>query len=231
MNTYLWLITAKTNLHAGNENSANYGVIDKSVQRDAVTELPCINSSSLKGAINEYCAHNCKGQLDLLSIFGSDKTNSQAESKKGGAIFFDAKILYLPVQDDNNLFSYVFCKPIIDELQSRLALFGKKLADTNSLASVLVQNHDISPISPKEFAEKCDNENLPIIARNELKNGTSKNLWYEQVVPAETVFYTLIQEEGESLKNALDGKVIQIGANATIGYGYCKFKCIEIENL
>jgi len=60
-----------------------------------------------------------------------------------------------------------------------------------------------------------------------LDNGESKNLWYEQVLPAETVLYTIIQEDGNVLKDALNGQVVQIGANATIGYGYCKFELIK----
>ena len=40
MKTYLWQITAKTNLHVGNENSTSYGIIDKAVQRDVLTGLP-----------------------------------------------------------------------------------------------------------------------------------------------------------------------------------------------
>ena len=80
-----------------------------------------------------------------------------------------------------------------------------------------------------KFAALCSDDNLPIIARNVLENGESKNLWYEQVLPAETVLYTIIQEKGEDLKNALtqEGKLVQIGANATIGYGYCKFELIK----
>lgn len=53
-NKSVWLITAKTNLHVGNENTSNYGLVDKLIQRDALTGLPCINSSSLKGALNEF---------------------------------------------------------------------------------------------------------------------------------------------------------------------------------
>ena len=60
-----WLIVAKTSLHVGNENTSNYGLIDKAVQRDAVTGLPCINSSSLKGAINEYASQCMKKTLIL----------------------------------------------------------------------------------------------------------------------------------------------------------------------
>ena len=79
----------------------------------------------------------------------------------------------------------------------------------------------------EKLSALCSDDNLPIIARNVLDNGESKNLWYEQVLPAETVFYTIIQENGNELANALNGQIVQIGANATIGYGYCKFELIS----
>ena len=77
-----------------------------------------------------------------------------------------------------------------------------------------------------KFIELCSDDNLPIIARNVLDNGESKNLWYEQVVPAETIFYTIIHDNGDrTLAEQISNPkaFVQIGANATIGYGYCKF--------
>ena len=52
--TSVWLIIPQTNLHVGNESIVNFSVIDKAIQRDVTTGIPCINSSSLKGAIKEY---------------------------------------------------------------------------------------------------------------------------------------------------------------------------------
>ncbi|MCT4594739.1 MAG: type III-B CRISPR module RAMP protein Cmr4 [Anaeromicrobium sp.] len=78
-------------------------------------------------------------------------------------------------------------------------------------------------------------EELPVIARNCLDNGESKNLWYEEIVPRETRFYFPVildekkdnngTEEEDSrlskkLNDLLENKMIQIGANASIGYGY-----------
>ena len=92
-----------------------------------------------------------------------------------------------------------------------------------------VSNEDeVKKMSAAAFGEMCKDENLPVIARNVLENGRSANLWYEQVIPAETVFYAVIQEEGEELSNALGGKIVQIGANTTIGYGYCRFTKVAL---
>jgi CRISPR-associated protein Cmr4 len=40
---------------------------------------------------------------------------------------------------------------------------------------------------------------LPFIARNHLENGKSENLWYEEVVPRESLFYTFIQSPNSIL--------------------------------
>ena len=226
INTYLWQITAKTNLHVGNENSTSYGIIDKAVQRDALTGLPCINASSLKGAINEFCCSEGMTSDDRKRIFGSDKKGDKNDFTKGQAVFYDAQILFLPVQDEEKLYKYISSKEVLDILQDRLSLFSIKVEkDKFNL------NRELTKLENKDFSIACNDQNLPIIARNILENGISKNLWYEQVVPAETVFYAIIQEEGDTLYNAINGKIIQIGANATIGYGYCKFECITTNKL
>lgn len=70
--------------------------------------------------------------------------------------------------------------------------------------------------------------NLPVIARNQLEDGISQNLWYEEVVPRETRFFVLIgspdaDAHWAEFQQALTGNIIQIGGNASIGYGQCKF--------
>lgn len=224
MNTYVFKITAKTNLHVGNESGGDFSIIDKAIQRDALTGLPCINSSSLKGAINEFCSNASQMPADVRrKLFGSDKLDKKSESQKGEAVFFDAKLLFLPQQDDQNLFHYVTSDKVINLLNERVKLFNPKFS------FVKPANYQERPVitENEKFSVLCSDDNLPIIARNVLENGESKNLWYEQVLPAETVFYTIIQEEGNDLQNALNGAIVQIGANATIGYGYCKFELLN----
>lgn len=80
---------------------------------------------------------------------------------------------------------------------------------------------------------------LPIIARNSLDNGQSTNLWYEEVVPRESrfVFFVAAPEalagsyvdSGEDFRKNIVGKTVQIGANATVGYGYCKITQPQIN--
>ena len=62
-------ITAKTNMHVGSGDT-NYGIIDKLVQRDVLSNLPMIHSSSLKGALREFFAqmHGEKRSLNKKLI-------------------------------------------------------------------------------------------------------------------------------------------------------------------
>lgn len=232
----VWFITAKTNLHVGNENTSSYGLIDLAIQRNATTNLPCINSSSLKGALNEYASQGNNGNEIIAAdkrrdIFGCDKIG-KGDTKKGLYTFFDANILFLPVQDNENLYHLETSHDVIGRFRDQMNLFGIQLnQDDEQLKNELKQNLGITKEvkfseSNKDFIDLCSDDNLPIIARNVLENGESKNLWYEQVLPAETVLYTLIDDkEDDTLSTELkkDKTIVQIGAGATIGYGYCKF--------
>ncbi|MFN8304382.1 MAG: hypothetical protein U0U46_17975 [Saprospiraceae bacterium] len=85
-------------------------------------------------------------------------------------------------------------------------------------------------IDPEKFREACDE--LPVVARNQLNNGISENLWYEELVPHQTVLGMIVQADMDALRlmeftQHLDEQVVQIGANATVGYGYCWFKLLS----
>ena len=240
MSKNLWTITAKTILHVRNEDTSSYGLIDLAVQRNATTDLPCINSSSLKGALNEFTTFAGLNPEKRITIFGSDKKDRNI-SKKGSYTFYDANILFLPKQDNNELYVMTTSIGVLQRFKEMMTLFHIELSFFNLLKDDLDDNEksvlakqlkevfgfqkSVDILSNEVFNEHCDNENLPIIARNVLDNGESKNLWYEQVVPAETVFYTIIDNNGKTGLEELLGKdtFVQIGANATIGYGYCLF--------
>lgn len=232
-NKSAWLIIAETNLHVGDESVNNYGVIDLSIQRNPLTGIPCIHSSSLKGAIKEYISEKWNKEIeynkvDCKKVFGSEKGGKDEDTKKGEAIFFDAELLALPVQDTDGKYYFKLAydsEGVIQPFSEKLKKMGVDV-ETDILSKICgaVGIKEDQKIDKKnKFNELCNNENLPIIARNCLKNGESDNLWYEQVLPAKSVLGTLIDTDDDNLVEAMNGKIIQIGANATIGYGYCNF--------
>lgn len=93
------------------------------------------------------------------------------------------------------------------KLENAETLFGSNLVCLNST----------------DFKALC--KKLPVIARNQLENGISQNLFYEEVVPRESRFFSfVVRPDGDnSFASKMKNTRVQVGANATIGYGQCLF--------
>ena len=216
--TSVWLIIPQTNLHVGNESIVNFSVIDKAIQRDVTTGIPCINSSSLKGAIKEFLAN--EGCPNIMELFGSVKADKNT-SQKGSALFFDATLLAVPEQKTggDSPYKQAYSDNVVNAFVQKASVLGANVKKEEILNNISQKEK----CDYKKFELLCSDDNLPIIARNCLENGESVNLWYEQVLPSQCVLATIIQTVNEKDLDMLNGKIVQIGANATIGYGYCKF--------
>ncbi|RLA76325.1 MAG: type III-B CRISPR module RAMP protein Cmr4 [Epsilonproteobacteria bacterium] len=262
----LYIIENKTSLHVGS-GDANFGIIDKQIQRDAITGYPTIHSSSLKGAIKEYCTykHNIEDSKNFISYIFGDEDNS------GKVRFIDSHLLSIPMRSDLNPYCHCVSPKSIGQLLDFADTFGLELKNRKDLEKfassialdILVANgtptiedeqaktssgYDFSALeelvgSPVALVPNTTYDellkDLPVIARNQLENGESKNLFYEEVLPRKSKFFTVISEpnylnkaDETKLQNAFerfsgyltDNDTIHIGANASIGYGICTFK-------
>jgi CRISPR-associated protein Cmr4 len=118
-----WLIQAISNLHAG-KGDADFGIVDKHVQRDPVTELPTIFASSIKGALRELFETDSNLKENVNDIFGSDaggKVHSQGEYR-----FYDARLLALPVRSSHQFYYLATCPEVIGDFLSDLKRYGYK---------------------------------------------------------------------------------------------------------
>jgi CRISPR-associated protein Cmr4 len=314
-------IIAKSNLHVG-AGGENYWIIDNLVQRDPATNLPCIYSSSLKGAIREFMKYYLQKtySIDWLKkldeIFGHDKSdvpdedsekyneyfqamdkeaalkseNSNVSEKEkeyekgkgrkkpqipGKYRFLQAELLSLPVRSDKRMFYRVTSPYLLDNFQKKLKQFKLKILGINEtitnnvnqnsipekraytidLGNAVLEEDDIRTVhndiiiaqdisvlvgtnyvlaNDNVLMELTDDYHLPVLARNHLEDGTSTNLWYEQVLPQETTFFFMVlYPKGDSnfteFKNHITQIPIQIGANASIGYGFCRIEEIPID--
>ena len=228
MKAKFFTIEVLSNLHVGN-GEINYGLIDNLIQRDPITELPNINSSSLKGAFREYFRHieknnkKKKNTWSVESIFGSDP-KAENNRKQGCARFFEAELVAIPVCDDEKPYIMITSKETLESLERRMKDFNYTMPENiNELIGNPIEKEHIV------FKEKCSDEELPVISRNNLENGQSANLWYEQVLPKHSVLvFAVMGEENNNAFNdfcdELNEAQLQIGANATIGYGFCLIK-------
>jgi CRISPR-associated protein Cmr4 len=76
---------------------------------------------------------------------------------------------------------------------------------------------------------------LAVTARNQLNdNKTSNNLWYEETLPAESLFYALLAERRDGALEHVwsvfkDRPYLQVGGNETIGQGWFAVQRVEGE--
>jgi CRISPR-associated protein Cmr4 len=276
MSSKMYIITAKTHIHAGSGNS-NAGVIDNLVQRDPADNLPCIYASSLKGAFREYFEEGpdkvkTKPLADLIFGAGVNK-QSPGNNKKGSHIFHQASLLSIPVRSNVKPYFNATCPSILLKFIDDAGLFGIDLTSVkNEIESILSRvnqnckpdvlgnqmqdlkieeyselnfrniqiqavqklfGNDLVVFVDEDFYDLCSDYNLPVIARNNLENGQSKNLWYEQIVPRQSRFYffTVYHCEEDNFDASVAAKNVQIGANASIGYGVSLIKNLQTQIL
>jgi CRISPR-associated protein Cmr4 len=226
MKTGIYKIDALTNMHVGS-GDAGYGVIDNLVQRDAVTELPTINGSSLKGALKEFF-ENKWGEKDarLKSIFGDNDRNADYR-------FLCANLLAIPVRSNKKNYFLATAPGLIKSLEEDCKNFGLEI-DLNAFEGlkpevrkpiVFTNTHDLliedyesfkqvdksgnNPVfgdfekliilNDKDFKELCSDTGLPVIARN--KVGENKNLWYEQIVPHKSLFSFVLLHNDQNIQD------------------------------
>lgn len=189
-----------------------------------------------------------------------DQNNQKSEPGIGHYKFFPADLLVLPVRSSENIAYYRATSPFLKkEIERKAAFFGLKLnlpiypvksdeecPKIKGSREVWLEDFkatndsticDSDPILGDNIAWFPDDKlkhlanSLPVISRNQLDNGISKNLWYEEVVPRESRFVFFVLEEerysDEFLTELENNEPIQIGGNASIGRGYITIKKIS----
>ena len=255
MATKIFFIQLLTNMHVGS-GEVNYGLVDKLIQRDPVTNLPHIGSSSLKGALREHFEKQSQKKIDVKLVFGSEP-DAKTDRQQGAIRFFDAELVSLAARCSGNTLTFV--NVTSNEQLARIANQYRQLdaGNTQFLNSIgnlpnlqkdtpevdiedigkvrvckpskfsWVAGENVAVVQEEHLVQLCDDTHLPIITRNQLNDGVSGNLFYEQVLPRFSHLATIMMGDEKVLDNlcqALDGELVQIGANATIGYGFCQFK-------
>lgn len=262
----LYKITNKTSLHVGSGDT-NFDLIDKQIQRDVITNYPTIHASSLKGALKEYCdfKHDKNESENFMAhIFGDENNSGKVRFLEAHLLSVPFRSDLRPyynctspkamaqLVDFIETFSLIFenvdaLKKVAEYKESNILVKEGTpiIEDENAkestafdfdvLENILGENVAIVPDKTFEGLLK----DLPVVARNSLENGESKNLWYEEVLPRESKLFTVISEptylndlDEKKLNNAFNrfgeyltsDDTIHIGANASIGYGVTVFE-------
>ncbi len=251
MKAHLYKIECLTNMHVGS-GEVNYSIIDNEVERDPILGTPTIFSSGVKGALRQHFEE--LGNTDESIGFIEEVFGAGGEStSKGTYKFFGATMISRPLRVSNGNGAYVNATSpdIINSHLKMLKSIGINKYPSKELPKVydnkfIVGDGGVNGVEGFEAIQaKNNNERLseligdkwaitthrtlcnialPVVARNCLENGKSKNLWYEEIVPHKTLFHFIILTLGE--ENKLDTyfkkEIFQFGGNASIGYGYTR---------
>ena len=249
MSTNIYLINCITNLHVGS-GEINFHIVDNEVEKDAVTGLPIIHGSGIKGALRDK-ARKDKIDSDIINaVFGS--AGNEEKCNNGRFKFFDAFMLARPmrVYGSNSTSSVpVVSVDSVNRYINTLKIFsgksdyepitapdfGSNSFLTNSTEKITVEGEDTGKIPTTLSAilkrlggifegvyaivNNFDTYYLPVVARNHLDNGESKNLWYEEIVPHGSVFYFVVIDS-DDVECYTIPDFVQFGGNASIGCGY-----------
>ena len=125
MATHVYLITCLTNMHVGT-GGANYETIDNSVQRDIVTEMPTIFSSSIKGALREFFKNKWGQNDDKLNyIFGPDNTRTAGKDGNIGHYnFLAADLISYPVRSEQKPYFNATSPFLLQQVNKLAKAFG-----------------------------------------------------------------------------------------------------------
>ena len=254
MKAKLYKLECLTNLHAGS-GDVNYNIIDKEVEKDPTTEYPTIHASGVKGALRDAAKAAGMDIDYIFGKPGSGNMVSPGKYRFFEAKFLsrplrvggNANRAYVPVttvqaiNDFINLTNSFDCGKISSEISVDFNKNGKNIKFFVSDASITdiegeksIEKLDaglkeiLKPILGETFAiaDSFDDYPLPSVARNHLDDGgISENLWYEEFVPHQSVFYMIVLRPDDDKINCdfmEELKVVQFGGNASVGNGFVK---------
>lgn len=103
---------------------------------------------------------------------------------------------------------------------------------TGATIPAFLKTDSLVILSHEDMLRIAGPNKLPVQARNSLVDRESKNLWYEEYVPRQAVFYSfVINTQGHETHDPVFDKQlaqpVQMGANASVGFGVVTFKKIE----
>lgn len=217
MSAYLYKIKCLTNLHVGS-SEAGFGVIDKSVARDAATERPVIHASGVKGALRQFFESlEASGELPEAPIdqwFGAEVRGNQ-ESKPGELTFLPADLLALTVRANEGPSPYalVTTRCMLKLHNQRAEALGlpkisiegiekdkryRFCEDTIAAEGIVIENQ-LGAEHPVVKGIGEEPELVVIVTEEDFREirlpvvarnnlSEKRNLWFEEFVPHQSVF-------------------------------------------
>lgn len=255
MKIEFYKIECLTNLHVGS-GEVNYNIVDNEVEKDAVTGLPVIHASGIKGALRDTFKKILKYD-DINKIFGDIGKNNIAF--EGTHKFLDAILVARPMRvwmsatkASIPVVTVASVNNFIDKMNafSANSLGLKRIPDidfgdfsflTSCSENISVENEKTGKLSAdlldtlaplktflgSDFAIAKTFEGYDLpVIARNCLQGNS-NLWYEEVVPHGSVLFFAVIYPNDTAAELAFPSVVQFGGNASIGCGFTKVTNIK----
>ena len=257
MKTVFYKIECLTNLHVGS-GEVNYNVIDNEVEKDAITGLPMIHASGVKGALRDALS-NIYTAEDIKKIFGAPGQENDAAG--GSHKFLDAILISRPMRvwGDTTMASISVVTPdSVNSFLKKIKAFKANRFGIDTISEIVfdgnsflrtcddeirVENEPTAKMDAKAIAEfsrlkdvigdqvavtKKFDDYDLPVMARNCLKGNG-NLWYEEVVPHGSILYFGVIYPDKSAELKFPD-VVQFGGNASIGCGYTKITKLCEEN-
>ena len=176
----------------------------------------------VRSAKTPFVLATCPQIIRHFLTFWKDLTNEDHVEKDSLQKFADLK----------PAIGKAFClkKEITDSNLGGMGINMVSIPETFKISDNIISvfgntEHPVYIISDENMIELCNDMNLPVIARNVLEDGESKNLWYEQVLPRESLLYFAViwgKDQQTIAEKQILKKPLQLGGNASVGYGFTR---------
>lgn len=249
MKTVFYKIECLTNLHVGS-GEVNYNVIDNEVEKDAITGLPTIHASGVKGALRDALSKTYSAE-DIKNIFGAPGKENDAAG--GSHKFLDAILISRPMRvwGDTTMASISVVTPdSVNSFLKKMTAFNANPFGITAISDIVfgnnsflhtcndeisIENEPTAKMDAKAIAEfsclkavigdqvavtKKFDDYDLPVMARNCLQGTG-NLWYEEVVPHGSILYFGVIYPDNSAELEFPD-VVQFGGNASIGCGYTK---------
>ena len=250
MKIKFYKIECLTNLHVGS-SEVNYNIVDNEVEKDAVTGLPIIHASGVKGALRDALSQVMKSD-EIKKIFGAEGQKNEADS--GSHKFLDALLVSRPMRvwgSAEKASVSVATQASVNLLLDTLNAFGVSSFGDSRLPEIKFGDNEF--LTTCDEALSVENEKtgkLDIAAKDALARlktvlgkdlavaktfdgydlpvvarnclKGSGNLWYEEVVPRGSVLFFAIICPDDACDDLPIPEIVQFGGNASVGCGFTK---------
>ena len=205
----------------GSDTEQNKGVAhnEKKYQQGKSNFLPArLLALPVRSDKTPFFLATCPQIIEAFLSLWTDVTNAQHPQYALLKTFSGLS----PQNDQAYSFDDQFIGAELGAIDIRIISHNKTFNIEDLLKPFAKTKHPVCLISNEKMVELCNDMNLPVIARNVLEDGESQNLWYEQVLPRESLLYFVImwhegQDQDEDTEKIILDSPIQIGGNASVG--------------